>query len=498
MTLCDVIDLARRTTSQFFIFVTTKIIRGNPKKETVLLQYRACVCDFVYVAIMIHDNDMDDDKNIDAMDIATEDATTTTTTTNAATHSKHHIPEPQNGDNDDDGNKLRKQQQQYQNLDTWLQLIETAIQPFQQQNQMLLKNITNCTRYSPQYIVQSGILSSNDKNYSTDVVGSAMVKTTSIPTNLSVVNTATTTETTTSTILIATVTLQVGQPSIVAPKQGDITVTLNYNNNNNSIIGVSASHSIQVIQSKIQRILDENIDLEQLHIIEGKLAYRLVVTITILFVEVITSITLFDACLLAASAALLNTKLHTHPIINDGILYSTPTSSSTTLDHGDHTDTPVASGTSGIVSNANKETKPLHMPVIPISFTALGVRLPISTVTNTLTSNETCKNPPKKFHWIGDPTIDEQQISDSMTVTVVMNAAAMTTMSKDDHREAEEEDDEEVLHLQVTPTTGTTRIDPSLTSTSTTALSWIDLDNVMSMARRHVKSLNKLIKPKIN
>ena len=456
------------------------------------------------------DHHTDDDKNLDATDVTASDGTTTATTyaTNGlAAIPKNPLSEHQrNGDNDV-GNKIRKQQQQYQNLETWLQLTETAIQPFQQQNQVLLKNATNIARQSPQYTIQHGILSSNSSNNATDVVGSAMVKSTlncitddecnTYSTNSSVNTTAVTTETT-STILIATVTLQVGQPSIVAPIQGDVTVTLS--NNYNSTMG--ASHVIQTIQSKLQRILDENIDLEQLHIIEGKMAYRLVVTITILFVESLTSITLFDACLLAATAALLDTKLPTHPNIHDGVLYSSPTTISSATSEFETT---VTTSTSGIISNLNMETKSLYMPIIPISFTAICVRLPSSTVTDTQTPTVNHRNHKKGLHWIGDPTIDEQQISSSTTVTIVLNAAAIATASED---QRQGEDIEEILCIQLTPSSGATAIDHTLAtstlsssndtalSTAATAVSWIDLDNVMSMAHRHVKSLHERIQPK--
>jgi exosome complex RNA-binding protein Rrp42 (RNase PH superfamily) len=462
---------------------------------------------------MIHGHDTDDDKNVDAMDVTTSIETTTSTTTYAADGADISMnPLSEHQQNNDDENRIRKQQRQYQNLETWLQLIETAIQPLQQQNHVLLKNATNITRQSPQYTIQHGILSRNNSNNATDVVGSAMVKSTSnyftnaynTSSTGSSVNTTATTGTT-STILIATVTVQVGQPSIVAPKQGDITVTLS--NNNNGTIGTSASHATQTIQSKIQRILDENIDLEQLHIIEGKIAYRLVVTITMLFVESMTSITLFDACLLAATAALLDTKLPTHPIISDGIVYSVPT-----FHYCDQTDNTLAGGTPGTISNSNKKTKPLYMPIIPISFTAIGVRLPvhISTDAQTQTFNETYRSHKNEVHWIGDPTIDEQQISDSMMVTIVMNAATVITKSEDHH--LPEEENEEVLFLELTPTNSiTTKIDQSLTTSTlssndtelsattaspTAAVSWIDLDNVMSMAHRHVKLLHALIVPK--
>ena len=445
--------------------------------------------------------DMEDDRNSDdEMDVVvSEDATSTTNTA-------HEPRQQQQNEKDDRGTSRHHQQQQQQqqlqaqNLETWLQLIETAIQPFQPLNQAAPINSKSdiYTRTPPQYTIQHGILSSN-RNHPTEVVGSSMVKvvttsppTSSINTNISN-NTSETPTTTTSTILIATVTLQVGQPSIMTPKQGDIMVTLVQGSTGSTGSGSSSSnnsmtnaHGIHTIQSKLQRVLDENMDLEQLHVIEGKIAYRLVVTITILFVESITGLTLFDACLAAAIAALLDTKLPTRPLVHDGVLYN---SSTTSLSSSTDTVTGDSS------SDATIEQQPLHMPILPISFTAIGVRFPDDTTKNEKDTS---------LHWIGDPTTDEQILSESTVATIVMNAAAITTNTKNDKEE--EEDQEDILCLQLTPntTTGTsthimrnTLAASNVPTTTTTAVvvSCHDVDTVVSMARRHVQSMYTLVQP---
>jgi exosome complex RNA-binding protein Rrp42 (RNase PH superfamily) len=439
--------------------------------------------------------DMEDDRNSDdEMDVAvSEDVTSTTNTP--------HEPRQQQNEKDDRATSRhhQQQQQQAQNLETWLQLIETAIQPFQPPNQKAPINSKSdiYTRTPPQYTIQHGILSSKS-NHPTEVVGSSMVKVvTTSPRNTSN-NITETTTTTTSTILIATVTLQVGQPSIMTPKQGDIMVTLvqgstgsgSSSSSSSSNNSMTNAHGIHTIQSKLQRVLDENMDLEQLHVIEGKIAYRLVVTITILFVESITGLTLFDACLVAAIAALLDTKLPTRPLIHDGVLYN---SSTTSLSSS--TDT--ATGDSS--SDPTIEQKPLHMPVLPISFTAIGVRFPDDTME---------KDTRTSLHWIGDPTMDEQILSESTVATIVMNAAAIITNTKIDQEE-EEEDQEDILCLQLTPntttTTGTTTHImshslaasnvPTMTTTTAVVVSCHDVDTVVSMARRHVQSMYTLVQP---
>ena len=255
------------------------------------------------------------------------------------------------------------------------------------------------------------------------------------------------------------------------------------------------------MQSKLQRILDENMDLEQLHIVEGKIAYRLVVTVTILFAESITSATLFDVCLVAAVAALLDTKLPTHPIINDGVLYSASTLPSVGNDCDDD-------DTVHDTTDTNIDTKSLHMPIIPISFTAIGVRIPTSTKGMRNESHTV----DSKLMWMVDPTIDEQQISNATIATIVMNAAAIvatTTAMMDGHDDVEQNDNEsEILCLQLAPTLGysptissmTSSFDAAYTSnvanTATAVVSGIDLDNVISIAHQHVKSLFTLIQPK--
>ena len=452
------------------------------------------------------DDDMDDDQNDNhGMDITTTTGDESTTNTNHDTATT--LINPHDIANQDEVNNIRKEpplQQQCQNLETWLQLIETAIQPFQPLNEALLSADSIRTRQPPQYTIQHGILPSQ-KNDPSGVVGSSMVKTiTNSRTNEDIIaalpSDAAATSGITSNILIASVTLLAGQPSISAPKQGDIIVTLTHNNT--SATGSSTSHSLLTMQSKLQRILDENMDLEQLHIVEGKIAYRLVVTVTILFAESITSATLFDVCLVAAVAALLDTKLPTHPIINDGVLYSASTLPSVGNDCDDD-------DTVHDTTDTNIDTKSLHMPIIPISFTAIGVRIPTSTKGMRNESHTV----DSKLMWMVDPTIDEQQISNATIATIVMNAAAIaatTTAMMDGHDNDDEQNDNEseILCLQLAPTIGYSPTTSSMTSsfdavytsnvanTAPAVVSGIDLDNVISIAHQHVKSLFTLIQPK--
>jgi exosome complex RNA-binding protein Rrp42 (RNase PH superfamily) len=298
---------------------------------------------------------------------------------------------------------------------------------------------------------------------------------------------------------------------VIAPKQGDIVVTVV----NNTAMGTnnSTSHLIQTIQSKLQRVLEENMDLEQLSIIERKIAYRLVVTVTILFVESIASITLFDACLVAAIAALIDTRIPTQPIINDGVLYTTTTTSMSKIGTGRNNAENDISITDAAARETCSDTKSLHMPIIPISITALGVRLPKSTAVMGSTNHDNNESAAAAkaaakptssdvLQWLVDPTTDEQQqISDATIATIVINAAAIpNTTTMDDLNKELDQNKEDILCLQLNPHAATKTSShvaaTTSTVTTTTGVSWVDLENVIAIARRHVKSMYKLIKPK--
>jgi len=175
-------------------------------------------------------------------------------------------------------------------------------------------------------------------------------------------------------LVLAATTLQVGQPAAAAPNQGDVVITV--------VSARSSSINIPKLQSFLQRIVEENIDLEQLILQEGKLAYRLAMTVTILS-ESSTCITT-DACVTAISAALLDTRLPAQPIIRDGVVYS---------------------------SDDNSDGKALQMQIVPCSLTAAGVQL-------------TKENEDGSQHtWIVHPDAQEELVVDSV-LTVIVNAAA--------------------------------------------------------------------------
>lgn len=265
------------------------------------------------------------------------------------------------------------------NLTTWLNLIEMAVSPMDNPQESVVDAYWNQghrpdgrTFSEPRpYRIQHGALtpssSALDGNYGGDVVGSAMVRV-GLP------------KSDCTTIVLASVTTQVGQPSVAAPKQGDVLVAVS------SCTGVRSSnaHSILSLQSFLQRILEENMDLEQLLLVEGKAAYRLVINISLLHDDSSTSsATLIDVCLAAAVSALLDTKLPAQPVINDGIV-------------------------SAYESMRGVETKPINMPIVPCSLTAIKWY------------RETDKNGIEgESAWIVDPEFCEQQVQTSCATIVV-------------------------------------------------------------------------------
>lgn len=226
------------------------------------------------------------------------------------------------------------------------------------------------------YTVQHGVLN--------HAAGSALVKCRS--SSFSSTTSATTNtagSSSSSTVVVAAVTLLVGQPSAAAPRQGDVVVTVT-----GAVASISRSTenctNISLLQSFLQRILEENVDLGQLVIAEGKMAYRLAVTISLL--EDAGSAA--DVCLAAAVAALLDTRLPVQPSVEDGVVYADAMS-------------------------LTEDTKPLRMPIVPCCLTAAGTRF----------SRQGTEDSVTQHHWMVDPDTDEQCVQDS-AVAVVVNAAA--------------------------------------------------------------------------
>lgn len=221
-----------------------------------------------------------------------------------------------------------------------------------------------------------------------------------------------------STVVLAAVTLLVGQPSAAAPKQGDVIVTVVVAAPASGAISSSSgapssTSNIPQLQAFLQRILEENVDLAQLVITEGKLAYRLAVTISLL--EDSGSAT--DACLAAAVAALLDTQLPVQPLVmEDGVVYSSP-------DHH-HNNTNSESSS----SSSTDYKKALRMPIVPCSLTAAGARF------NREGTAESSAQQQLQHHWIVDPDTDEQKVQQSV-VTVVVNAAAVANDDDDDNND---------------------------------------------------------------
>lgn len=176
------------------------------------------------------------------------------------------------------------------------------------------------------------------------------------------------------TVVLASVTLQVGQPAAAAPKQGDVVVTVS---------GSTNQQQQQQLQSFLQRVLEENVDLEQLVVVEGRVAYRLAVSVQVLD----ESGNVVDACVAAATTALLDTQLPVNPeVTTDGIVHFAETD----------------------------EYKALLMPIVPCSLTAAGAFF----------STESNSN--ARHHWIVDPNAEELAVQESC-ITVVVNAASAPT-----------------------------------------------------------------------
>jgi exosome complex RNA-binding protein Rrp42 (RNase PH superfamily) len=428
-----------------------------------------------------------------------------TTTNNLSQPIPQHQQQEQEVQDEPSHDEILEQSHQFE---SWLHLVQTAIRPMHDvsttivdtywKNHGLRPDGRTALKDVRQYKIQHGIMPSSNTS---EVVGSSMVRQ-SVDNHHTNQDTTITTTSTTTAIVFAIVTVQVGQPNVVAPMQGDIMVSVrDQSTTRSSSSSSSSNHSILGLQSFLQRILEENIDLEQLTIAEGKLAYRLMINVSIVHTESIVSMTLIDICLTAAVAALVDTRLPVYPIIEDGLVYTITTNIKSTMSN-DNT------------SNSEKvETKPLYLPILPIAFTAIGVRFHSDTNNrnddnkdmSTSTAANLLPQPQQNsstFHWIADPTIEEQHISES-SVTVVVNAAATTTTTTTTAMDENDEDD--ILCIRFAPCTNyhdptnTVHMDPvSSFVASNNAISLRDLSSVLTMAQKHSKAIYTLVqKPPI-
>jgi len=254
-------------------------------------------------------------------------------------------------------------------LSTWLDLTKTAIQQLDPQFSVVQAFWKKGIRSDGRLFAQAVPFSVQHSASRTDTVGSAWIQAGK------------------DALVLATVTLQVGQPAAAAPNQGDVVVTV-LNAGGGQHQSSSSSINSARLQSFLQRIAEENVDLEQLVLQEGRLAYRLAVTVTILAESSMCITT--DASVAAVTAALLDTRLPVQPVIQDGVVY--------------------------LNNQVDADTKPLQMPILPCSLTAAGVKLSILTDDNN-------KDGPQEFHWIVHPNAEEESIVDSVC-TVIVDAAA--------------------------------------------------------------------------
>ena len=258
-----------------------------------------------------------------------------------------------------------------QQLSTWLELTRAAIEQLDPQYAVVQAFWKQGIRSDGRIFAQATPLTVQHSTVNTDAAGSATVRAGK------------------DSLVWATVTLQVGQPSAVAPKQGDVVVSVVSLCGSSTSSPSCSSTNVPRLQSFLQRIAEENVDLEQLVIQEGRLAYRLAVTVTLL-AEASRCITT-DASVAAVTAALLDTRLPVQPVIQNGVVY--------------------------FPSNlAECESRRLNMPILPCSLTAAGVKMSRSATT----TDEDEKN--EEFRWIVHPSAEEES-SVLSVCTVVIDAA---------------------------------------------------------------------------
>ncbi|CAB9510522.1 complex component RRP43 [Seminavis robusta] len=196
---------------------------------------------------------------------------------------------------------------------------------------------------------------------------------------------------TSNTHVLAGVTADIGQPSA---NQGDLKVTLTPSNNNGPL------------ESWLQRLLLQVMDLEQLGIIPGRAAFGLDVTICILN----PNGSIADACLLAAVGALQNTALP--PIVvQEGRVY--------TLDNDAQQKELPESWTSFA-------SQTLNLPVIPLPLSMGVMRIKAS-------KEDDNNNNESKQQWLVDPSGEEEEVCQG-AITVVLDGLDMDNILSLDYQ----------------------------------------------------------------
>jgi exosome complex RNA-binding protein Rrp42 (RNase PH superfamily) len=284
--------------------------------------------------------------------------------------------------------------------------------------------------------IQHGIL--------TTAAGSALVQ---IPSSI-----------TSKVVVLASVTLQVGQPSTVAPNQGDVLVTITSSETictslSSSSSSSSSSSILLQYQSFLQRLLEENLDLEQLLIVPGKAAFRLNIHVQLLQ----QAGNVLDACVVAIAAAVLDTQIPCVDLTNHVSTNKTGA---------------LVVPASAFPKDTNSKKK-LQMNIIPISLTAIGVLVDAEEEEKDNDKNSS------HFVWIVDPdgpeclAMNERNDHAIAHASVVVNAAQPS----------------QILNLKVTTTNhDSNRQPPSQVTTS-------ELASLMILGTKHAEKLFPILTP---
>lgn len=247
----------------------------------------------------------------------------------------------------------------------------------------------------------------------------------------------------------------------------------------------SSSSIVLQYQSYLQRILEENVDLEQLVIVEGKAAYRLNVHVQILLQAGNSGNggNVFDACVMAVTAALLDTHI---PAWSSSSLVSNSNVANTNTNTNTGGGEIVAQKASHQKDSVPNTKKKLQMNIIPISLTAIGVL--VDADENDANNNN--NNNPHPFVWIVDPdgqeafAMNDQNDHAIAHATVVVNAAQplqilnlkLTTMNNNNNNNTNEHDSSRL---------------PSQVSTS-------ELASFMILGSKHAEKLFPILTPTNN
>jgi exosome complex RNA-binding protein Rrp42 (RNase PH superfamily) len=396
---------------------------------------------------------------------------------------------------DKDNNNNVEETERNNNLFVWMNLIQTMIGTADTDVHILQQQPKGGEGY---YNIHYGILSnsslpSSSISSSSPLVGSVMVRTCS-----SNHNSNTTNHSNNGMILITSVSIQIGQPTHpLALNQGDIIISINdiQNNNNNN----NNTSLLITIQSHLQRIIEENIPLQQLCISKGKIAYRLYIVINILQNHYITTTNsnlhpysnLLDICLLSIVHALLDTKLPIYNKIDDTIMSEQVQQQQQQQQEQEQ---------------LLQVYQTLELPILPFSVTAIGTCYQSSSSSSSSSLNNT-------IHWsMVDPCcIYEnnnnhnnmiEDINSTKTsfvqITIVFNVVTLTTKitttsnnnpttttatSSSTENENQDDDDLEILSLQIVPYMNDTNTSASTTNTN----------NIMMTDTQNGISINELM-----